>query len=59
MLNTFEKNISYSLNLLSENNLDIFQNALLFDNNKLITEKDKKSKVHSQLKMNKVIIIQI
>ena len=40
MLNTFEKNISYSLNLMSENNLDIFQNALLFDNNKLITEKD-------------------
>jgi hypothetical protein len=40
MLNTFEKNISYSLNLISENNLDIFQNALLFDNNKLITEKD-------------------
>ena len=40
MLNTFEKNISYSLNLISENNLDIFQKALLFDNNKLITEKD-------------------
>ena len=35
-----KKNISYSLNLISENNLNIFHNPLLFDTNKLITEKD-------------------
>ena len=40
MLNTFEKNISCSLNLISENNFDIFQNALLFNTNKLITDND-------------------
>ena len=40
MLNTFEKNISCSLNLISENSCDMFQNELLFDTNKLIIDKD-------------------
>ena len=40
MLNTFEKNISCSLNLISDNSFDIFKNALLFDTNKLITDND-------------------
>ena len=40
MLNIFEKNITSSLNLISENNIDIFQNPFLFDTNKLLTDKD-------------------
>ena len=40
MLNIFEKNNSCFLNLISENNIDIFQNQILFDTNKLLTDKD-------------------
>ena len=40
MINTFEKNISCSLNLISDNSFDIFKNWQLFDSNKLITDND-------------------
>ena len=40
MINTFEKNISCSLNLISDNSFDIFKNGQLFDSNKLITDND-------------------
>jgi len=40
MINTFEKNISCSLNLISDNSFDIFNNKKLFDTNKLITDND-------------------